>query len=142
MFNLKKFELAVREYQAVYRKYPKGELAASALYNEGWFYYELQNPGQMIEVFKTLVQKYPNIEFAPHALFTIGDYYYNIKNYPKAAEFYSKLKNKYPTYEKISEVDELLYDLSQINSYLEYEAAMKYFNERKYEEAFEKLKKF
>lgn len=116
MFNLKKFELAVREYQAVYRRYPKGELAESAPYNEGLFYYELQNPGQMIEVFKTLVQK--------------------------AAEFYSKLKNKYPTYEKISEVDELLYGLSQTNSYLEYEAAMKYFNERKYEEAFEKLKKF
>lgn len=141
MFNLKKFELAIREYQAVYRKYPKSELAASALYNEGWCYYELQKPDQMIEVFKTLVQKYPNSEFAPHALFTIGDYYYNIKNYPKAAEFYSELKNKYPTYEKISEVDELLYDLSQINSYLEYEAAMKYFDERKYEKAIEELKK-
>lgn len=116
MFNLKKFELAVREYQAIYRRYPKGELAASAPYNEGWFYYELQNPGQMIEVFKTLVQK--------------------------AAEFYSKLKNKYPIYEKISEVDKLIYDLSQINSYLEYEAAMKHFDKRKYEKAFEKLKKF
>lgn len=59
----------------------------------------------------------------------------------KAAEFYSKLKNKYPTDEKISEVDKLKYDLSQINSYLEYEAAIKYFDERKYKEAFEKLKK-
>lgn len=63
MFNLKKFELAVREYQAVYRKYPKGELAASAPYNEGWFYYELQNPGQMIEVFKNFSSKSGGVLF-------------------------------------------------------------------------------
>lgn len=141
MFNLRKFEQAIREYQLVYRRYPKSELAAAAMYNEGWCYYELQKPESMIETFKILAQKFPNSEFAPHGLFTIGDYYYNIKDYQNASTYYSELKKKYPAYEKISEVDELLYDLSQINSYLEYEKAMKYFDDKNYEKAIEELMK-
>lgn len=139
MFNLRKFEQAIREYQLTYRRYPKSELAPAAMYNEGWCYYELQKPENMIEIFKTLVQKFPTSEFAPHGLFTIGDYYYNIKDYQNASMYYSELKKKYPNYEKIPEVDELLYDLSQINSYLEYEKAMKYFDDRNYERAIEEL---
>lgn len=141
MFNLKKFEQAIKEYQLTYRRYPKSELAAAAFYNEGWCYYELQQPEIMIETFKLLAQRYPESEFAPHGLFTIGDYYYNIKDYQNASVYYSELKNRYPKYEKINEVDELLYDLSQINSYLEYEQAMKYFDEKKYEKAIEELMK-
>lgn len=141
MFNLRKFEQAIREYQIIYRKYPKSELAASAMYNEGWCNYELQKPESMIETFKTLAQRFPNSEFAPHGLFTIGDYYYNIKDYQNASVYYSELKKRYPNYEKIKEVDELLYDLSQINSYLEYEKAMKYFDERNYEKAIDELMK-
>ncbi len=141
MFNLKKFEQAIREYQLTYRRYPKSDLAAAAMYNEGWCYYELQKPESMIETFKTLAQRYPNSEYAPHGLFTIGDYYYNIKDYQNAAVYYSELKKRFPNYEKIQEVDELLYDLSQINSYLEYEKAMKYFDERNYEKAIEELMK-
>ncbi len=141
LFNQKKFEQAIREYQLVYKRFPKSELAASAMYNEAWCYYELQKPEQMIETFQILTQRFPNSEFAPHGLFTIGDYYYNIKDYQNAALYYSELKKKYPEYEKISEVDELLYDLSQINSYLEYEKAMKYFDDRNYEKAIEELMK-
>lgn len=141
MFNLRKFEQAIREYQLTYRRYPKSELAAAAMYNEGWCYYELQKPETMIETFKTLAQKFPNSEFAPHGLFTIGDYYYNIKDYQNASIYYSELKKKYPNYEKISEIDELLYDLSQINSYLEYEKAMRYFDDKNYQKAIEELMK-
>ena len=141
MFNMKKFEQAIKEYQLLYRRYPKSDLAPAAMYNEAWCYYELQKPEQMIETFKTLAQKFPNSEYAPHGLYTIGDYYYNIKDYQNAAIFYSELKKRFPNYEKIREVDELLYDLSQINSYLEYEKAMKYFDERNYEKAIEELMK-
>jgi len=141
MFNSRKFEQAIKEYQLTYRRYPKSELAAAAMYNEAWCYYELQKPENMIETFKLLAQRFPNSEYAPHGLYTIGDYYYNIKDYQNAATYYSELKKKYPNYEKISEVDELLYDLSQINSYLEYEKAMKYFDERNYEKAIEELMK-
>ncbi|MBM4174564.1 MAG: tetratricopeptide repeat protein [Ignavibacteria bacterium] len=141
MFNLKKFESAIREYQNLYKRYPKSELAPVALYNEAWCYYELKQPERMIETFKSLVQKFPKSENAPHGLFTIGDYYYNIKDYPNASLYYTELKNKYPSYEKIAEVENLIYDLSQINSYLEYEKAMKFFDDRKYEKAIEELKK-
>lgn len=141
MFNMKKFDQAIKEYQLTYRRYPKSDLAAAAMYNEGWCYYELQKPDQMIETFKILAQRFPKSEYAPHGLYTIGDYYYNIKDYQNAANYYSELKKRYPDYEKIQEVDELLYDLSQINSYLEYEKAMKFFDEKNYEKAIEELMK-
>jgi len=141
MFNSRKFDQALKEYQITYRRYPKSELAPAAMYNEAWCYYELQKPESMIETFKLLAQRFPNSEYAPHGLYTIGDYFYNIKDYQNAATYYSELKMKYPNYEKISEVNELLYDLSQINSYLEYEKAMKYFDDRNYEKAIEELMK-
>ncbi len=141
MFNARKFEIASREYQNSYRRYPKSEFADVAFYNEAWCYYELKQPEKMIETFKSLVQKFPKSEYAPHGLFTIGDYYYNIKDYPNASVYYLELRDKYPNYEKINEVTELIYDLSQINSYLEYEKAVKYFDDRKYEKAIEELMK-
>jgi tetratricopeptide (TPR) repeat protein len=141
MFNLKKFDAAIREYQNLYKRFSKSDLAPVALYNEAWCYYELKQPEKMIETFKSLVQRYPKSENAPHGLFTIGDYYYNIKDYTNASLYYTELKNKYPSYEKITEVENLIYDLSQINSYLEYEKAMKFFDDREYEKAIEELKK-
>ena len=59
----------------------------------------------------------------------------------KAAEAYNELVTKFPNYPKFEEAKALVYDLSQINSYLEYEQAMKYFDTRKYEKAIEELTK-
>lgn len=141
MFNSKDYNKSVNEYRIVYQKFPNTEYASQAMYNEGWAYYELQQPDKMIETFKKLASKYSNSPYAGDGLFTIGDYYYNSKDYLKAAEAYNELVAKFPNYPKIEEAKALVYDLSQINSYLEYEQAMKYFDTRKYEKAIEELTK-
>ena len=141
MFNMKDYNKAVNEYRIVYQRFPNTDYAAQAMYNEGWAYYELKQIDKMIETFKKLADKYPKSSFAGDGIFTIGDYYYNSKDYLKSAEAYSELVSKFPNYPKVEEAKTLLYDLSQINSYLEYEQAMKYFDARKYEKAIEELTK-
>lgn len=141
MFNAKEYNRAINEYRIVYQKFPNTDFAAQALYNEAWSYYELQQPDKMIESFKRLAARYPSSSYAGDGLFTIGDYYYNQKDYAKSAEAYSELTAKFPNYPKIEEAKALLYDLSQINSYLEYEKAMKVFDARKYEQAIVELEK-
>ncbi len=141
MFNMKDYNKAINEYRIVYQRFPNTDYAAQAMYNEGWAYYELKQSDKMIETFKKLASKYPSSSFSGDGLFTIGDYYYNSKDYLNAAEAYNELVAKFPNYPKIEEAKALVYDLSQINSYLEYEQAMKFFDTRKYEKAIEELTK-
>lgn len=141
LFNAKEFNGAIAEYKKVYSRYSTHDLAATSMYNEGWCYYELQQPEKMIEIFKKLASRYPNTTYAADALFTVGDYYYNTKDYVKASESYAELISKFPNYEKRSEAETLVYDLAQINSYLEYEKAMKFFDAKNWEKAIEELKK-
>lgn len=141
LFNAKEYNNAINEYRKVYQRHPNSDYAPMAMYNEGWCYFELQSPDKMVEVFNRLASRYPKSSFAGDALFTIGDYYYNIKDYVKSSEAYTNLIEKFPNYEKIDEAKSLVYDLSQINSYLEYEKAMKLFDARNYQKAIEELTK-
>lgn len=141
LFNQKEFNNAIREYRAVYSRYPNSDFAPMAMYNEGWCYFELQETNKMIDIFKRLADRYPKSDYAGDALFTIGDYYYNKKEYTSAQEAYSELIAKVPNYHKIEEAKVLIYDLSQITSYLEYEEAMKLFDSKQYEKAIESLTK-
>lgn len=141
MFNAKEYTTAIKEYKNTYQRFPTNDYASQALYNEGWCYYELQQPEKMVETFKKLAQKFPQSQYAGHGLFTVGDYYYNLKDYLNAADAYNELLEKFPNYEKADETKKLVYDLSQINSYMEYEKAMKFFDARNYEKAIEELKK-
>lgn len=141
LFNQKEFNNAVREYRAVYTRYPNSEFAPMAMYNEGWCYFELKETEKMIDIFKRLADRYPKSDYAGDALFTIGDYYYNKKEYASAQEAYTVLIEKVPNYHKVEEAKELIYDLSQITSYLEYEEAMKLFDSKQYQKAIDALTK-
>jgi tetratricopeptide (TPR) repeat protein len=141
MFNLKDYNRAISEYRSAYQRFPSSIIAAQSLYNEGWAYFELQQPEKMIDAFKRLASRYPTSPFAGDGLFTIGDYYYNLKDYLQAADAYNELIDKFPSYSKIEEAKILVYDLSQINSYLEYEEAMKFFDSRQYERAIQELQR-
>jgi tetratricopeptide (TPR) repeat protein len=139
MFNAKDYNKAIAEYKGVYQRFPNSTQAPQALYNEGWAYFELQQTEKMIDAFKRLASRYPTSPYSGDGLFTIGDYYYNLKDYKNAAMAYEELIVKFPSYTKVEEAKALVYDLSQINSYLEYEQAMKLFDNRKYEEAIKEL---
>lgn len=141
LYNAKEYNAAILEYRKTYQRYSSTDYAPMAMYNEGWCYYELQQPDKMVDVFSKLASRFPKSTYAGDALFTIGDYYYNTKDYVKSSEAYSDLINKFPNYEKVEEAKSLVYDLSQINSYLEYEKAMKFFDARDYKRAIEELTK-
>jgi tetratricopeptide (TPR) repeat protein len=141
LFNGKEYSRAINEYRIVYSNYPGSDFAPQALYNEAWCYFELQQAEKMVDAFKRLAQRFPNSSYAGDGLFTIGDYYYNLKDYQNAADAYTELITRFPNYSKVEEAKNLVYDLSQINSYLEYEKAMKLFDNRDYENAIVELKK-
>lgn len=141
LFNNKNFESAIREYRIVYQRFPRSDYAPMAMYAEGWCYFEMEKFEDMVTVFRQLSTRFPNSSYAGDALFTVGDYYYNQKDYPNASIAYTELIEKFPSYERIEEARTLVYDLSQINSYLEYEEAMKFFDARDYKQAIVELKK-
>jgi len=142
LFNASKFDDAAKEYQVVYKKYPKSDFAPKAMYNEGWCYYQLKQLTKMVDLFKEFVSKYPENALAGDAQFAIGDYYYNNKDYQNAEQAYRALVEKFPAHPRIQEARDLVHELGQITSYLEYEQVMTtYFDNRRYEKAIEELTK-
>lgn len=140
-FNTSKFEDAIKEYQAVYRKYPQNDNAAHAMFNEGWCYYQLQQPGKMLETFRALVQQYPSSKIAAEAQFAIGDYHYNQKSYEAALGAYQAFVTLFPNESRVEEANQLIKDLSQVEAYKAYEAAMAFFDAKNWSLAITELTK-
>ena len=140
-FNTSRFAEAAQEYQVVYRRHPQNDNAAVAMFNEGWCYYQLQQTAQMLETFTTLIQRFPTNKVAADAQFTIGDYYYNQKSYDAALIAYQTFTTKFPAEGRIEEANLLIKDLSQVQAYREYEAAMAFFDAKNWKVAIEELTK-
>ncbi|MBM4160773.1 MAG: tetratricopeptide repeat protein [Ignavibacteria bacterium] len=140
-FNTTRFDEAAREYQMVYRQYPQDENAATAMFNEGWSYYQLEQNQKMLETFGNLVQKFPKSRFAADAQFTIGDYYYNQKSYDAALTAYQTFTSLFPDEPRVEEARLLIKDLSQVEAYREYEAAMAFFDAKSWKVAIAELTK-
>ena len=140
-FNTTRFEDAAKEYQLLYRKYPQDENAALAMFNEGWSYYQLQQQQRMLESFKNLVIKHPTTKVAADAQFAIGDFYYNQKLYDSALTAYQQFATSYASDARVEEAKVLIKDLSQIEAYKAYEAAMAFFDAKNWGVAVEELTK-
>lgn len=140
-YNTQRFEEATTEYQLVYRRYPQNPNAAQALFNEGWCYYQLQRYEKMLAAFRSVVEKYPGSKLVADAQFTIGDYYYNQKNYDAALAAYQRFLDQFPAEPRSEEARGLIKDLSQVEAYKEYEAAMAFFDAKNWKVAVEELTK-
>ncbi len=140
-FNTSRFEEAAKEYQILYRKFPQNDNAAMAMYNEGWCYYQLQQSKHMLETFRDLVQRHPSTRVAADAQFTVGDYYYNQKSYDSALVAYQDFVKIFPTEPRREEAKLLIKDLSQVEAYKAYEAAMAFFDAKNWKLAIEELAK-
>ena len=140
-FNTSRFEEAAKEYQILYKKFPQNENAALAMYNEGWCYYQLQQNERMLEAFKELVRKHPSTKVAADAQFTMGDYFYNQKSYDAALVAYQDFVNTFPSDSRLEEAKLLIKDLSQVEAYKAYEAAMAFFDAKNWKIAVEELTK-
>jgi len=140
-FNTTRFEEAAKEYQILYKKFPQNENAALAMYNEGWCYYQLQQNKHMLETFGELVKKHPATRVAADAQFTMGDYYYNQKSYDSALVAYQDFARIFPSDSRLEEAKLLIKDLSQVEAYRAYEAAMAFFDAKNWKIAVEELTK-
>jgi TolA-binding protein len=140
-FNTTRFEEATKEYQALYRKYPQDENAALAMFNEGWSYYQLQQSTRMLESFRNLTQKFPASKVAADAQFAIGDFYYNKKSYDSALTAYTQFVSMFANDPRVEEAKGLIKDLSQVEAYKAYEAAMAFFEAKNWNVAIEELTK-
>jgi len=140
-FNLKDFQNAEKAYRIVIAKYPRSVFEVKSLYNRAWCYIEMQQIENAIGQFRILVDHYPDNEYAAFSQYTIADHYYNNKEYALAKENYKKVIDKFPDHELAGKSQELIHELNQIESYLEYEAAMVFFDEENFEEAIEALTK-
>ncbi|MGB2869732.1 MAG: tetratricopeptide repeat protein [Bacteroidota bacterium] len=138
-FNTNRFAEAAREYQVVYRLYPSNENASLALFNEGWCYYQSTQIDNMFSVFRQLVTRYPKSKHAADAQFTIGDYYYNQKTYDSALLAYQTFLQLFSQDPRIEEAKSLIKDLSQVEAYKEYEAAMAFFEAKNWSQAVQEL---
>lgn len=138
-FNSNRFDRAIPEYERTAREFPQSEFAMTALYNKGWCYYRSGDTLQMVETFKRFVAAYPKSTQAPDAQFSIGDYYYNAQLYEEAKDAYQVIVDKYPDYLRYEEAKKLVHELAQINSYREYEHAMKTFDAKDYRGAISEL---
>ena len=140
-FNTSRFDEAAKEYQTVYRQYPQDENAAIAMFDEGWSYYQLEQNQKMLETFGNLIQRFPKSKLAADAQFTIGDYYYNQKSYDAALIAYQTFTTLFPDEPRVEEANLLIKDLSQVEAYREYEAAMAFFDAKSWKVAIEELTK-
>lgn len=138
-FNTNRFADAAREYQVVYRLYPSNDNASLAVFNEGWCYYQSSQTEQMFTTFHQLVARYPKSKHAADAQFTVGDYYYNQKTYDSALLAYQTFLQLFPQDPRIDEAKSLIKDLSQVEAYKGYEAAMAFFEAKNWNQAIQEL---
>jgi TolA-binding protein len=125
----------------VYRKYPQHELSTTALLNEGWSYFQLQQFDTMVATFRAVVQRYPATKAAADAQFTIADYYYNQKQYNDALVAYQEFLAKFPTNARSDEARQLIAELGEVEAYREYEQALAFFDAKNWRVAIAELTK-
>lgn len=138
-FNSKRFDQAIREYERTAHDYPKSPFALSALFNKGWCYLQMKDTASMVQSFETLVALHPQSQEAADAQFSIGDYYYNKQKYEKAREAYTVIVTKFPENARAGTAASLIKELDQINSFKDYEVAMRPFDAKDYKKAIELL---
>jgi tetratricopeptide (TPR) repeat protein len=138
-FNMKDYARAAAAYEKVVSKYPNTEFVVQSLYNRAWSLIEEDRLDEAIGQFRMLVEKYPDSEYGAFSQFSIADYYYNNKDYPTAREAYTVVINNYPEHELAQKAANLIHELDQIESFLAYDAAMKFFDGEDYPKAITEL---
>jgi TolA-binding protein len=116
------FKEAIKTYEELVSKYPKGKHADEAQYKIGFLYLNsLQDFQKSIEAYRRVVQDYPDSEYASQAQFMLGYVYANeLKKYDKAREAYDLFLRKYPNDQLIAsvkwELENLGKDISEIET--------------------------
>jgi N-acetylmuramoyl-L-alanine amidase len=99
----------IKDFQAVYTKYPNSPRADDALftvatlYNDLYFYSYLKSDLQeALSSFQELVTKYPTSRLADDAQFRIAEIHLKQKEFPEAYEAFQKVADQFPRGDMVS----------------------------------------
>jgi N-acetylmuramoyl-L-alanine amidase len=99
----------IKEFQAVYTKYPNSPRADDALFTVGMLYNDLYRYSYLksdlqeaLSSFQNLVTRYPSSRLADDAQFKIGEIYLKRKEFSEAYEAFQKVIDQFPGGDMVS----------------------------------------
>ncbi len=98
LFNAKKYDDAVTEYERVLRDYPDHPLAARAAYQAGICYMRLDRAGDAVDRWETVVAADPTSDVALEAARRAAEVYFRADDYASATRVYDVLLANFPSH--------------------------------------------
>jgi len=95
-FQQGQFDAARKDYQSFIAKYPKSQLADTALYSIGECYLSEKRYQDAVEVYQQVIERYPKGSKVPQALFKQGTAFQQMGDPTAARIHYERLVEKYP----------------------------------------------
>ena len=110
----------IKEFQAIYIKYPKSPRADDALFTVATLYFDLYSYSflksdlqKAFSSFQRLVVKYPSSRLADDAQFKIGEIHLKRKEFSKAYEAFQKIVDQFPRGDMVSMARRKLIELKE-----------------------------
>jgi TolA-binding protein len=96
-FNiLKKYDLAIKEYNQLVSKHPRSKLAPQALYWTAMAHMEAGETEEAINSLRKIAKDYPKDKLAAEGMNRIGGIYFDSERYAEAVEVFQDILEKYP----------------------------------------------
>jgi TolA-binding protein len=95
-YNTQRYGDAVKEYDAVAKRFPSTDEAATATYWEGMSYLNMNDTAHAIESFSTLQQKFAHAPITSSAVLSLAGVYAHQGDIAKAKDEYETLIRDYP----------------------------------------------
>ncbi len=95
-FNLKEYNLAINDYQAFIRQYPKSTFVPAAIYQMGWCYYKKEQFDNAEKWFTKVILNYKESQYYPPSLYWLGWSYFMQERYEEAQVAYLRLQKEFP----------------------------------------------
>lgn len=96
LFQVGKYNDAMKKFVELQEKFPKSEYADKAQYLVGWINFQQGYFTEASIQYKKIFAKYKSSSLFPVVIYSIGDCYYNLGNYDSALVYYKKLLEDYP----------------------------------------------
>lgn len=126
-YQLQRYDDAIKWYELVLRKFPKGAEAPYALYSLGLIMRDLKRHKEALKYFERCVAEFPESDVAPQCQWLIGECLLDLKQFDEAKKAYEQVIKRYP---KSSEVADALLGIAWVEfEQARYEEAAKLFRE-------------
>ncbi|MEW6102201.1 MAG: tetratricopeptide repeat protein [bacterium] len=95
-FNLKDYGLAISDYQALIKQYPKSPFIDEAIYQIGWCYYKREEFDDARKYFTKIISNYKESPYFSSSIYWLAWTYFEEGRYDEAREAYLRLQMEFP----------------------------------------------